>query len=123
MSAHKSNGGQLKLGENLRSPAKRNIVEIRVDEILALDDLDARFALCLLRESVRAYSPQYWLDKAEEFEAAAPKKGDFHGESTREELLTRWENCMAAAKACRVAAHLLSVRTVDYDLTDIENHA
>lgn len=63
----------------------------------------------LIRASVvvdvfRMASRDYWMRRAEEFEAAKPRVGDFHGQATREELSAAWQRCHRIAEACRQRA-------------------
>lgn len=55
-----------------------------------------------LNEATRAY----WLRRAEQFEAARPRPGDFHGQSTLEDRRRRWRELTAIANACRARAEV-----------------
>lgn len=46
----------------------------------------------------------YWLRRAQQFEDAKPRQGDFHGLATREELSAAWQRCNGLAEACRARA-------------------
>ena len=50
-------------------------------------------------------SAKFWRRRAEEFERAKPRKGDFHGLVSREELSAAWQRCHSIAEACRQKAH------------------
>jgi hypothetical protein len=73
-----------------------------------LDKIDFdHFRARVLQDALTAATADYWEHRAQQFEHAAPRKGDFHGHASREELLNRWESCRDTANACRVHAQLL----------------
>jgi hypothetical protein len=65
------------------------------------------FKARLLQDCLSQATAQYWEHRAQQFENAAPRKGDFHGNADREELLDAWERCRATALACRRHAQLI----------------
>jgi hypothetical protein len=75
--------------------------------LLELPDLFARFALCLMNVYGDEKDPAYWLRRADEFEAAAPRPSDFHGGATHEDLDAAYWRCLSTAKLCRERASLL----------------
>lgn len=52
----------------------------------------------------------WWLRRAEEFEAAKYRAGDYPGRATVEELREQWRRCDDAARACRAKAEVLEPR-------------
>jgi hypothetical protein len=69
-------------------------------------DLD-HFRARVLQDCLTEATAAFWLRRAQQFENAAPRKGDYHGHASREELLDAWERCQATALACRRRAQLI----------------
>ena len=61
----------------------------------------------VLQDALTEATAEYWLRRADQFEAAAPKLGGYHGHATREELNEAWTRCHATAAACRRHAELI----------------
>jgi hypothetical protein len=84
-----------------------------------LPDLDYRLINSAVVHKLREEQPDYWLKKADELEASAPRPGQYLGgpvdwetgeslnPARREELSERWYECIATATACRRHAALL----------------
>ncbi len=89
-------------------------------KLLELPDLRERFALCLMNVYGDEKDPAYWLRRAEEFEAAAPRPSDFHGKATEEELDEAWLRCLNMAELCRLHGALLAESLPDYMLDEID---
>ena len=66
----------------------------------------ARLAARVLTDALAEGTDAYWLRRAEVFELAAPRPGDFNGRATRAELVERAERCRSTAAACRARASL-----------------
>jgi hypothetical protein len=47
---------------------------------------------------------EYWLRRAEQLEAARPRRGDYTGQATAEDLAACWGRLTAKAQACRARA-------------------
>lgn len=60
----------------------------------------------VVREALRDAESWQWLRKAAEWEAAAPKPGEYVGKATREDLSAAWQRCMDNARACRARAEV-----------------
>jgi hypothetical protein len=60
-----------------------------------------------LQDALTAADVQYWLRRAEAFEDAAPRAGDYCGQASREELRAAYQRCMDTARTCRAHAQLL----------------
>jgi hypothetical protein len=91
---------QRRSGHRTRLPtAARRCVLINID----IDRFKAR----LLQDCLSQATAQYWLHRADQFLEAAPRRGDFHGNASEEELVDAWERCRAAALACRRHAQLI----------------
>lgn len=53
-------------------------------------------------------SPAYWLRRADQFDAARPRPGEFTGHATPEELADADERCAEAARLCRFHASIVA---------------
>lgn len=62
----------------------------------------------VLQDALTEATADYWERRAQQFEDAAPKLGEFHGNATRDELNEAWARCHATAAACRAHADLIS---------------
>jgi hypothetical protein len=69
-------------------------------------DLD-HFRARVLQDALTEATAQYWLRRAQQFEAAAPKPDDYRGQATDEQLTNAWVQCITAAVACRRHAELI----------------
>jgi hypothetical protein len=69
-------------------------------------DLD-HFRARVLQGALTEATAQYWIRRAKLFEAAAPRKGDFHGKATADQLMAARARCNATARACRFHAQLI----------------
>ncbi|GAB6983519.1 hypothetical protein [Nocardioides pyridinolyticus] len=58
----------------------------------------------VLQDALTEATATYWLRRAEQFEAAKPRPGDFHGLLTPAELSAKWSELDSIARACRVRA-------------------
>jgi hypothetical protein len=65
------------------------------------------FAARVLQDALTEAIAGYWERRARQWEAAAPRKGDYHGRASRTELLDARERCQEVARACRWHAALL----------------
>lgn len=70
-------------------------------------DLD-HFRARILQDALTEATATYWLRRAHQFEQAAPRLGEYHGQASREHLRDAWIQCMATAEACRRHADLIS---------------
>lgn len=61
----------------------------------------------VLEDALTHATAQFWRRRAADFEAARPKRGEFHGRATREELDEADARCAAVAQACRRHADLM----------------
>jgi len=68
---------------------------------------EADFRARMLQECLIAALPATWERRAAEWEAARPRRGDFHGQATRDELVDRDVRCRQLAESCRRHASLL----------------
>lgn len=59
----------------------------------------------------------YWMRRAEQFEAARPRRGDYTGNATAQEIYERYDSLTAAAQACRARAAFLDASIAEYDDT------
>jgi hypothetical protein len=65
------------------------------------------FMARLLQDCLSEATAQYWVHRAHQFQRAAPRKGDYHGNATTAELWERWQECMDTAQACLLHADLI----------------
>jgi hypothetical protein len=65
------------------------------------------FRARVLQDCLTEATAGNWLHRAYQFQEAAPKQGDFHGNASSEGLLASWERCKATAKACQRHAQLI----------------
>jgi hypothetical protein len=72
--------------------------------VLDLDHFRAR----ILQDALTEATAQYWIHRARQFQQAAPRKGDYHGQATAEELREAWYRCVATSEACLRHADLIS---------------
>lgn len=75
-----------------------------------------RFAHDALLEVMLDGERRWWLKRAEDFERAKPREGDFHGNATREDLRAAWRRCDELARACRARAHVSPVEDIREDV-------
>lgn len=65
-----------------------------------------RFAARVILDALAEGSADYWRRRAEAFDAARPRLGDFTGRATADDLLALDARMIARARACRAAAEL-----------------
>lgn len=68
-----------------------------------IEHLD-HFQRRVVQDALADATQLYWLRRAEAFEWARPKRGDFMGRATREEVASRDARLVEAARACRARA-------------------
>lgn len=59
-----------------------------------------------------------WRRRAAEFDRAAPRRSDHHGNATAAQLSAAWNRCRASAEACRAAADLIDRYGLSPDVLD-----
>lgn len=70
-----------------------------------MNDADLlHFSTRVLRDAMNEATAVYWLRRAEQFEAARPRPGDYFGQATRDDVRAQDERCAAMARACRARA-------------------
>ena len=69
--------------------------------------LRLHLAARVLQDALIEATADYWEQRARDFEAAAPKLGEYHGNATRDELNEAWTRCHATAATCRAHAQLI----------------
>jgi hypothetical protein len=70
-------------------------------------DID-HFRARILQDALTEATAQYWEHRAQQFQQAAPRLGEFHGTATRDELNEAWTRCHTTAAACRRHADMIS---------------
>ena len=73
----------------------------------ALADHLEHFRGRVLQDALTEATAAYWERRAQVFEAAAPRPGDYHGRASRAELQAAHDRCHATAKACRARAQVI----------------
>ena len=61
----------------------------------------------VLQDALTEATADYWERRAQQFEDAAPRLDEFHGNATRDELNEAWTRCHATAQACLSHADLI----------------
>ena len=89
-----------------RPGANRTASNVNNGDPFSLGQTLDRWARRLLTDCLNEATRSYWLKRAESFERAKPRVGDFHGASTREELSERWRRADEIARACRMRASI-----------------
>jgi benzoyl-CoA reductase/2-hydroxyglutaryl-CoA dehydratase subunit BcrC/BadD/HgdB len=64
------------------------------------------FKARLLQDALTEATAQYWIHRANQFQQAAPRLNEYHGQASDEQLRDAWLDCMATAEACRRHAKL-----------------
>jgi hypothetical protein len=80
---------------------------VRLRTLITQIDIDEQLRKRATQQAILAAEAWHWAIRAEEFHAAAPKPGDYHGRATRAELPKAYEHCMSTALACRRKAAFL----------------
>lgn len=69
-------------------------------------DYVAHFQMRVLQDALTEATAACWEKRAQQFEDAAPRPGDFTGRATPLEIAARLRRCLATAAACRAHASL-----------------
>lgn len=75
----------------------------------------ARIGYAVLLDVYQQASADYWRRRAAQFEAARPRRGDFTGQATLEDLRERWDRLTDTAAACRARADFLDAAKTELD--------
>lgn len=59
----------------------------------------------------------YWLRRAAQLEAARPRRSDYNGNATLQEISDRYADLTQAAEACRARAAFLDASLAEYEDT------
>lgn len=70
------------------------------------------FRVRVLQDALTEATAMYWRRRAGALERALPRREDFRGAATRDELLERYEALQEEILACRRHASLLASRTI-----------
>lgn len=99
--------------------APADLVGVAVVSALHVDA--DHFRARLLQDALTEATAQYWLRRADQLAAGAPRPDDFHGQATPEELADRAQRAKAAAEACRRHARLLRMEPepINQDMLDV----
>lgn len=77
----------------------------------------AHFLHRVLQDAYVEATAAYWIRRAEQFEAARPRRGEHHGQSAPADLDDRDQRLAAIAQACRNRATLHDLSRVEFDET------
>jgi hypothetical protein len=72
-----------------------------VEVVLQMPGLDQQLVYRAVQQLITESDPAYWLRRAEQFHAAAPRRSDFHGRATCQQLAEATQRCRETARACR----------------------
>ena len=61
----------------------------------------------ILQDALTEATAQYRIHRAYQFQQAAPRLDEYHGNATRDELNEAWKRCMDTMQACLSHAGLL----------------
>lgn len=75
-------------------------------------EFDHRYAR-VLQDSIASALSHQWLRRAEEFERAKPRPGDFRGRATDEQVAAQTARLTAKAEACRRRADVCELSDVE----------
>jgi hypothetical protein len=70
------------------------------------------FRFRVLQDALTEATAIYWKRRAEALERALPRRDDFHGAATREDLRERYDALQRDILACRRHANLLASHTI-----------
>lgn len=97
---------------------------------LALGTADDRWAAMMttvdhfqrrvIQDALNEARRRWWLQRAEDFERAKPRPGEYAGQATIEQLRARWKWCHHTAQACRNKAALVPL-TLDEFQAELES--
>jgi len=76
-----------------------------------LDHFRAR----VIQDAFAEATADYWRRRGVTFEAARPRRGDFHGHAARADLQRRQDRLTELAAACRAAAQVAVLHDHDHD--------
>lgn len=75
-----------------------------------LADYIANFQRRVLQDALNEATRSYWLRRAETFEDAKPRLGEFHGAAIPAELSRQWNRAHQTAEACRNRAAMALIQ-------------
>jgi hypothetical protein len=74
-------------------------------------DIQLRLLHNALTEAAAEATPEHWQRRADTFENARPRPGDYNGRATAQDLAERDARCAATAQACGNKAAFLLMDT------------
>lgn len=79
------------------------------------------FRRSVLADAIQEASAIYWNRRADSFDKARPRPGDYAGQATRPDLNARRDRCTDVARACRARASvsLLQGDDIEPELLDV----
>jgi hypothetical protein len=80
---------------------------LRLRTLITQIDVDEQMRTRAAQQAILEAESWFWCWRAEQFHAAAPRPGDFHGRATQQDLQEAYDRCMATALACRRRAALV----------------
>lgn len=73
----------------------------------------------VLLDALLAGERLWWLKRAEDFERAKPRPGEYHGAATEAELSAQWQRLDRIARACRARAEVSPVDHIREDIAAV----
>ena len=90
---------------SLRTNAGRDDPRARTGLVELVDYIE-HFQKRVVQDALTEASAGYWRGRADRFEAAMPRAGDFTGQATEADLLTQRDRLEQTATACRARAEV-----------------
>ena len=84
-----------------------------VAKLVGRIDLDERMRVRAVQEAVSNAAAYTWTRRAEAYESALSRDGDFRGQATAEQIAERDRRLAAQARACRAKSTLLQLGLLD----------
>lgn len=75
------------------------------------EDYVEHFRARILQDALNEATSSYWIRRAEQFEGARPRLGEYYGTQSVDQLRTKWLELTEIATACRNAATLARWQT------------
>lgn len=70
-------------------------------------ELEWLIKLSIFEDVWRMAEAEFWRSRADDFDWAKPRLGEYQGESVPAHLSLAWNRCHVTAEACRKKAHLI----------------
>ena len=98
--------GSIKIAEPSVNPGGDTAV---LRTLLERIDLAEPMRRRAVQEAISQATAEWWRRRAEQFQWARPRPGDYNGAATSEELAAADERCLGIAQACLAKASLIEL--------------